>query len=445
MPRRLFHTKNHALPCSMAVLSGISVLFYVWIYHSVALMGTDISDETFQMPFLDSKERSTNKKVLHTAPRSIHVLNSTTFGQAKASIRWNNRTVYYRKVKRLGHALPYSYSNEDDSLSEAPSEHCEPLADWQTDIHPSCLAFHEMDLIQSHVEFINWGAYRTVFRVDEFDGSVMALKMLNHDADFDRRVFEKHRRDAVAFQVLSASPGIPNIYGYCVNSAIFDFATEGDLRSRVESEELKETSLDERFEIARDAAAALADFHHVDKKTGLATMMHGDVKDNQFLLLDGRYQLNDFNKATFLSWNPRTNQSCGVQALSCPGKWRSPEEYHLGMLSDKTDVWSFGLVLYCILVGDQPYEGLRSRHVKRLVKAGGRAEVTDTRILKSNHTFHKSMLKAMDMCLVHDPAKRATSQQVADFLDSAFQSTKTKRLKKNIFQVHVAMKNGSSR
>jgi len=52
------------------------------------------------------------------------------------------------------------------------------------------------------------------------------------------------------------------------------------------------------------------------------------------------------------------------------------------------------------------------------IAEGGRVEVTEEDILSSTHPFDTTLLKALDMCFVYDPKKRATAKEVADFIKS---------------------------
>ena len=50
-------------------------------------------------------------------------------------------------------------------------------------------------------------------------------------------------------------------------------------------------------------------------------MVHNDIKLQQWILINGEYQLNNFNQNEFLSWNPgntTTNMLCNSANV---GQW----------------------------------------------------------------------------------------------------------------------------
>jgi serine/threonine protein kinase len=142
----------------------------------------------------------------------------------------------------------------------------------------------------------------------EYDGTMRALKMKRFESsrDFDERVWDKHRRDALALEQMTNSPYIINIYGYCVNSVIVDYSDKGSLYRVFRSEPSKE----ELLKVAHDVACAVRDANHFDNRER-ATIAHTDINPDQFLLVDGVYKLNDFNRAKFLSWDPERDEQCG--------------------------------------------------------------------------------------------------------------------------------------
>lgn len=332
-----------------------------------------------------------------------------------------------RQVSELGGVASYHSPKSPLRLG------CENMGEWQASMHPTCSSFHEIDLTyffheengQDETRLVNNGAYRDVWMVREFNGTKRALKSLRYISKrkFDQRNFDRHRRDAVAYEQLSASPHVADIYGYCANSALFDFCESGNL-AEILTNPAVVLEDNEKLEIAHVVAAAVADSHNYDEE-GRATIAHTDIKPNQFIFMHGQYKLNDFNRARLLSWNPATKMHCGFEVGKNGGIWRSPEEYRYKLETEKVDVWSLGLVLYFILTGKEPYDEFdRAEDVYKFVSDGGRATVENKRILESNHPYQKAMLKAMDMCFVFDPRERASARQVADLLHQALQTLK---------------------
>ena len=202
---------------------------------------------------------------------------------------------------------------------------CQAIADWQKGHDPTCNIIHEMtwgwDHLYGDKENLHHltdddeearlkagGAFRHVWMIREFDGTKRALKTLRASKakDFDLRNFDRHRRDAVAFEQLTASPLIVDMYGYCTQSALFDWGEGGDLLSIFERE--PHISNEKLLKIAYNASSAIADAHHPDEH-GRPTMAHTDIKPDQFLYQDGYYRLTDFNRVRFLMWNDEKGTS----------------------------------------------------------------------------------------------------------------------------------------
>jgi serine/threonine protein kinase len=98
-------------------------------------------------------------------------------------------------------------------------------------------------------------------------------------------------------------------------------------------------------------------------------------------------------------------------------KFRSPEEYEYGDQTEKVDIYSMGNVFYVLLTATWPWDGTKEEEAQKLVKEGKRPYVNGT-ILNSTNPIDQALLKAMDMCYVHDPSKRASAKEVLNFLIS---------------------------
>lgn len=57
-------------------------------------------------------------------------------------------------------------------------------------------------------------------------------------------------------------------------------------------------------------------------------MAHTDISPSQYIKIGDIYKLNDFNRARFLPWSAKDNQTCPYFVANNPGKFRSPEEYN---------------------------------------------------------------------------------------------------------------------
>lgn len=88
-----------------------------------------------------------------------------------------------------------------------------------------------------------------------------------------------------------------------------------------------------------------------------------------------------------------------------PLKWTALESLEHGRYTTKSDVWSFGVVLYEIFtIGGAPYPGVNVSELTRKLKSGYRME-------KPNHV-HNKLYDLMRSCWNKDPDKRLTFSQL---------------------------------
>lgn len=226
-----------------------------------------------------------------------------------------------------------STGTDTDTDKVDTAHRCTYMHEWQSSSFPTCNHLHQIEFEAVHV--VNNGHYRDVFSFKESDGTEMVMKELRFEEDFDfEDHIEQHRRDAVALDRLAASENIPDIYAGCQNAAIVDLSPDGDLEQHVleEGEHYQNYKPLEKLEIAYQVASAIADVHEAD-------IAHTDIAPKQFLLINGKYRLNDFNRCRFMKWNKHENRTCTFYVSHNPGKGRSPEEYKYEQLTQKIDVY----------------------------------------------------------------------------------------------------------
>lgn len=344
----------------------------------------------------------------HPHPRTVYVSRSLKV----KSIR-PHYIIHHRNVEPLSDWKVKT----DTSVTPFEEGDCKAMHDWQLNYQPACNSVHELDMMQN--KFLAEGGFRSVWWMRDGDGSEAVMKVLSWKKSFKEREKERHRRDATAYAMLQGSKHIPNIYGYCTNTAIFDVAREGSLEDMLEDPDRRVVSTwtpKDKLRYAWQVTKALADVHSVGNIYNSAAISHTDIGPSQYLWIDGMFKLNDFNRARFIRWNAVLKEACPFYIAVNGGAHRSPEEYtEDSPLTEKIDVFSLGNILWSIVMGKQIYIDVKRSDVSDLVRAGDFVKIQDD--VKQNLTdIELAVVKAMEMCLVKDVRKRSTSIEVERFL-----------------------------
>lgn len=321
---------------------------------------------------------------------------------------------------------------------------CVHQHDWQITTYDSCSIIHEVslgtELVANHALVINSGYWRDVWKVEinknNGDGSrnnndrTFALKTMRYEHAYTERNYDRHRRDHGATEHLTKSPYVVSNFGACGNTALTEFAHNGDLDSIIWEWDY---SSREMLLVAFQVASGMADLHGIDGE-GLPSIAHTDIKTSQFIEIDGIFKLNDFNRCRFLNKNKKTNEICSYTVGNNPGSLRAPEEYEYGNQTEKIDIYSMGNVFFYLLTKVWPFQHLDSSDAQKEIIEGKRPKLSNK--LKASKDESKiALIKALKMCWVHDPKKRATAREIQKklllTLDKVWPANNTR-----IFRVH---------
>jgi len=385
-----------------------------------------------RLPHHEKQPLLASKRILTPYPDGDdHATSSGDFMERMQEIKKNSKK--YRQLER-----------EPSETDECTARH-----DWQDGSYPNCNTMHEYELASraamygrmlreglnpqegdgdEQVRYWAHGYWRDVWLIaktleattDREDGEEIAvLKTLRYKHDFTDRNYDRHRKDSLASMRLSNSPNIVDIYGYCSNSAIFEYGNGGDIDEKLfpwdsKARKYLVTKLSswEQIDIAYQVARAIADMHDVEND-GFTSIAHTDITPSQFIFIKGRWKLNDFNRCRFMRKYKSDNSPCGFFVGSNPGKFRAPEEYSYEEEDEMIDIYSMGNIFYSIVAGEMPYDDLKEDEAQKKIRHGERPEVPKE-VLNSDDEAIQAIISAMKRCWAQNPRDRPKASVIRD-------------------------------
>lgn len=369
---------------------------------------------------------------------------------------------YFQNIEKIRkQSKKYNHAMRDSA-----DEECRFKYDWQEGAFPNCNVIHEFELGQTSrmlgrmarkrlrlregdgndlVKYLSHGYWRDVWVLSHRNApdethekereELTVLKTLRYEHDFTDRNYDRHRKDALASERLSGSPYVVDIFAFCQNTAVFEYGKGGDIDGKLwpydeEEEEhyIAELSSWEKLDMSYQVACGIADMHGVEED-GIASIAHTDITPSQFIYINGKWKLNDFNRCRFMREHTKDKSVCGFEVGSNPGKFRAPEEYAYEIETEKIDVYSMGNVFYAILSGLMPFEGMKTEKANKQVMEGKRPKIP-SEVKESEDIAIQAILAATKKCWEQDPMERPPASEIRDELKSVMERIKKENVTK---------------
>ena len=226
----------------------------------------------------------------------------------------------------------------------------------------------------------------------------VAVKVLLRGSLADPAARERFRREAHALSRLS-HPGVATIFDFDtqdgVDFLVMEYVPGGTLESRLRSGPL---DLDEVIRIGAEIADALDDAH----RRGI---LHRDLKPGNIVLTaSGTAKILDFGLAGLLNASNTVTNLTKAGTIFGSLSYMAPEQLRGDGDDSRTDIYSFGVLLYEMATGRRPFERDRPEALMFEILHGASRPV---RSLRSDAPTELDRL--IEGCLSKDPALRPAS------------------------------------
>lgn len=270
------------------------------------------------------------------------------------------------------------------------------------------------------------GALSCVFRGRVgFLRTAVAIKRLDKE---DKECSKAFCRELMIASSLH-NPHIVPLVGFCIDAEeglflVYKYVSGGSLDQFLHGKKRGAKSgamlpWSVRYRVALGIAEAIEYLHIGTERC----VVHRDIKPSNILLSSNKTpKLCDFGLAT---WTPAPSVPFLCKTVKGTFGYLAPEYFQHGKVSDKTDIYAFGVVLLELITGRKPIESKRGAGeenlvlwAKPLLHQGSVEKILDPRLkfTKKNSTQVARMVRAATACIHNEELRRPDMGEIVSIL-----------------------------
>ncbi|CAI0540507.1 unnamed protein product [Linum tenue] len=212
---------------------------------------------------------------------------------------------------------------------------------------------------------IGEGSFGTVYKGRLSDGSLVAVKRGKKNSQ-DKRLTTEFRNEILTLSKIEHL-NLVRLYGYVEHEdeqiLLVEYVNNGNLREHLDNRRGTVLEIGERLDVAIDVAHAITYLHMYTDRA----IIHRDIKASNILLTDKlRAKVADFGFARLAAEDSKDTH-ISTQIKGTTG-YLDPEYLRTYTLTEKSDVFSFGVLLVELVTGRQPIDQKRSVKEKVTIK-----------------------------------------------------------------------------
>nr|XP_043635582.1 spindle assembly checkpoint kinase-like [Erigeron canadensis] len=331
-----------------------------------------------------------------------------------------------------GDEIQYDSSSSVNSDSLSLPEELEGLHEKYLS---SCRLFDFQELVTATMNFkpeniIGKGGNSQVYRGCLPDGRELAVKILKTSKDVLQEFL-------LEIEIITAlhHENIISLFGFCFEDnkllLVYDLLSRGSLEDNLHGNN-RDTILgwNERYKVSVGVAEALVYLHSKCEKP----VIHRDVKSSNILLSDDfEPQLSDFGLA---KWAAPSGLQITCTDIAGTFGYLAPEYFMHGKVTEKIDVYAFGVVLLELLTGRKPISNAYPKGEESLVmwakpilNSGKFTRLLDQSLGDDYDVDQmERMTLAATLCIRHAPRARPNMSTILKLLQGDVEVTKWAQL-----------------